>query len=78
MYSLKNYLNFTNIEFGSHIYKKLIFHWIVETGLKDDFIMYYFLQGPSIIKIVNYFCLLVSSTFTTENYLSPTHTDYMI
>ena len=40
MYSLKNYLNFTNIEFGSHIYKKLIFHWIVETGLKDDFIMY--------------------------------------
>ena len=55
------------VKFDSHIYKKLIwsnkntFHWVVETGLKDDFIMYYFLWRPSIMKTVNCFCPLVLS-----------------
>ena len=49
-------------------YRKLIgldkkmFHWRVETGLKNDFIKYFFLWGPWIVKIVNCFCTLVLST----------------
>ena len=48
------------IKIGSHIKGKLIWlnknisHWRVETGLKDGFIMYYFLWEPSVAKIVNY------------------------
>ena len=40
---------------------KNIFHWIVVTGLKDEFIMYYFLMGPWIVKIVSCFCPMVLS-----------------
>ena len=40
---------------------KNTFHWTVETDLKNDFIMYYFLWGPSIVKIVSCFCALVLS-----------------
>ena len=39
-----------------------IFHWRVKTDLKDYFIMYYFLGGPWIVKIINSFCSLVLST----------------
>ena len=48
---------------------KNIPHWRVETGPKDDFIMYYFLRGPWIVKTVNCFCSLVPST--CRNYLLP-------
>ena len=41
---------------------KNIFHWRVKTDLKNDFIMYYFLQGPLIVKIASCFCPLVLST----------------
>ena len=53
---------------GNHFRTKLIwldkniFHWRVEIDLNDDFIMYYFLEGPWIVKIVNCFCPLVLST----------------
>ena len=30
-----------------------ILHWRVEASLKDDFVVYYFLPGPSILKIVS-------------------------
>ena len=61
-------LNVINIKFGSHIYTKLIwldkniFHQGVETGLKDDFIKYYFLRRPWIVKIAICSCQLVLST----------------
>ena len=41
---------------------KNIFHSIVETGLKNDFIMYYFQCGPWIVKTVSCFCPLVLPT----------------
>ena len=41
---------------------KKMFHWRVEIGLKNDFIKYFFLRGPWIVKIVNCFCPLVLST----------------
>ena len=41
---------------------KNIFHWIVKTSLKDDFVIYYFLWGPWIVTIVSCFCPLVLST----------------
>ena len=42
---------------------KNIFHWIVETGLKGDFIMCHFLKEPWILKIVSCFCPPVLSTY---------------
>ena len=41
---------------------KNVFYWRIKAGLKDDFIMCYFLWGPWIVKIVNCFCPLVLST----------------
>ena len=55
-------------KFGSQTCKKLIFldknifHWRVKTGLKDNFIIYYFLRQPRIVKIVNCFGPLGLST----------------
>ena len=40
---------------------KNIFHWRVERGLQNDFIMFYFLLGLQILKIFNLFCPLVLS-----------------
>ena len=41
---------------------KNIFHWRVETGFTNDFIMFKYLQGPWIAKFVNCFGPLVIST----------------
>ena len=41
---------------------KNTFYGVVEAGLKDDFVMYYFLQGPRIVKINSCFCPMVLST----------------
>ena len=41
---------------------KNIFHWVVETDFKDEFIKYYFLWRPWIVKTVGCFCPLVLSS----------------
>ena len=41
---------------------KNIFHWRFETGLENDFIMNYLLQGLWIVKIVSCFCPVLMST----------------
>ena len=70
MYLLKINLNVINCLSLVHTYRrKIIFHWRLKTGLKDGFIMYYSLWGPSFVKIVN--CAI-----NLSQYLLLTHTDY--
>ena len=53
---------------------KNIFHRKLETYLKNDFIMYYFLRGPWIESIVSSFCPLALSTCRNgELLIPPTH-----
>ena len=47
------------IKVGIHMY---VTYANCQGLLKDDFIMYYFLQGPQIVKIINCFFPLVLST----------------
>ena len=42
---------------------KNISQWSVQTDLKDNFIVYYYLRGPWIVKIVSYFISLALSTW---------------
>ena len=46
-----------------------IFNWIVETDLKDDFVMCYFLWGSWIVKIVSCFCPMVLWTYHNRELL---------
>ena len=72
MYLLKINLSVINCLSLVHTYRrKIIFHWRLKTGLKDGFIMYYFLRGPSFLKIVN--CAINLSQLTSI-YRSPIQT----
>ena len=70
------------VKFDSHIYKKLIwsnkntFRWVVETGLKDDFICITSCEGHQLWKLSTVSVHWCYQSVNIENYLLPTHTDH--